>query len=604
MFLAMTSYKAFWDTDDELLFLGPWCTLYDRRHEWENLKHQLLPNPWNDRKRVENGITYCIRVSDHLTEELAAYLNAVHRVSHGVRYWRILLGVWLNYYVQDLYARYVQICDALDAVPNIRTLCLAPGSWKTPRDTEESVDFYFRTDRYPLQLYSHVLRMLGRVMPDRAAEFPDDPVGTISSTANKIDRVILKYFLRLAKLIQPQDVVFCDMKDMTFEHALTMLRESHYRVWPLLETFRDSTCSERDRSPRRTGLERLQARDEFERVVIASLVSNFPTIYLEGYERARAASVRGWNRPPKVLVTACGWACNDYFKFLAAECAERGSRLIGVQHGCMYGLARVASWEVLERSFTDRWYAWGWSELANDPKVRDLPYPSLSLLAKTSPDRQSDCILYTSTDFYISLNRMHNSPMENQYEEYFSWRLQFINSLTQQLAGRLLVRLSPKDLGWNQARRLRDADARVHLDDFSMKFEDRLRAARLAVFDHPGTTFLQGLAFNVPCVLFWKSSHWECRAAAIPYFDRLREAGILFDDPIAAARQVQRIYEDPVSWWQTKQVREAHETFANRFALTRQDWAKTWAHELMTETALVAQNESSSTLGNNVGGSG
>jgi putative transferase (TIGR04331 family) len=271
---------------------------------------------------------------------------------------------------------------------------------------------------------------------------------------------------------------------------------------------------------------------------------------------------------------------------LAAECTERGSRLLGVQHGGVYGLGKAVAGEVLERAITDRWYAWGWAELASDPKVRNLPNPGLSALAGTTPNVRADQILYVSTDFPISMNRLHNSPIENQYEEYFTWRLKFIGALSEPVRERLFVRLYPIDFGWTQSQRLKAAIPDVGLDDFTQGFEGRLSQARLAVFDHPGTTFLQGMVSGIPCVLFWKPSHWEMRDSARLYLDRLRDAGILFDDPVGAAGQVLRVWKEPDRWWGSAQVRNAREAFVERFALARPDWLKVWVRELTAEAVL------------------
>ncbi|TPW19577.1 MAG: hypothetical protein FD126_2544, partial [Elusimicrobia bacterium] len=46
MFLAATALSEFWDKGDELLYLGPWCRLYERRAEWKSLRGSLLDSPW------------------------------------------------------------------------------------------------------------------------------------------------------------------------------------------------------------------------------------------------------------------------------------------------------------------------------------------------------------------------------------------------------------------------------------------------------------------------------------------------------------------------------------------------------------------------------
>lgn len=589
MFLATTDYRPFWDTEDELLFLGPWCTRYDRRHEWERLKYRYLPNPWNDRGRLDRDIAYCIGVVDHLIEDLTAYLNATHNVSHGPRYWRILLGFWLHYYVHDLYGRYVYVREALEQFPDIQTVCLAPDSWLTPRDTTECVAQY-EQDRFPLQLYSQVLRAAGRALPERSATFAcSADVDRMASGTARLRPLAERWIDRGVSWLQPwrqRDIVLSDL-NFSIRHVWAIIRATGFRARLLCETLPRSARGERKSWPGRDGLGSLKTRDEFQQVLVHTLSCNFPTVFLEGYARAREACRAGWEPPPRVLVSSVGWVFNEYFKFVAAESVERGSRLLGIQHGGVYGIGKSVAGEVLERSITDRWYAWGWASLTDDPKVGDLPSPQVARIARSAHRGPTDQILYVSTVVLpISIHRMHNCPIGSQFEEYFDWRLKFIGALSKQVADQILIRLYPVDLGWNQAQRIKDAVPGVRLDDMTSGLKDRLKGVRLALFDHSGTSFLEGLASGVPCLLFWNPAHWECRPVVAPYMDSLRHAGILFDDPVMAAHQTVKVYADPETWWESDRVRQAREVFVERFALNRPNWPESWARELRAEAAL------------------
>lgn len=585
MFLATTSNTAFWDTDDELLFLGPWCMRYDRRHEWEGLKYQVLSNPWSNRVRLDGDIAYCTDVGNYLVNELTPYLNAVHGVSFSGRYWQILLGYWLHYYIHDLYSRFIHLRTALDLFPDIRTFSLASDCWLTPRDTAEFVRRVQgeKGDRHGLQLFSQLLTAMGCEAVTRSAEAT---AAHSSATPSTSSARWLWRGLGMLRRLRAAEIVLCDM-NFGRRYVWAIVRGTTGKAWPLLERLPDDLGGECNSAAARKGLATLKGRNEFERALVWTLPHNFPTLYLEGYASARRFCTAGWNRPPKVLVSAVGWAFNEYFKFLAAECVERGSRLVGVQHGGLFGLSKALPAEDLEWIFTDRWYAWGWSGLAGHPKVRDLPYPPFSELVPAGSGGGSKHILYVSTEMPLSLGRVHSGPMGDQQVEYFSWRLRFVNALPQALADRLLVRLYPHDWGWNQAQRLRDAAGSVRLDDHAKSLPDRLCDARLAVFDHPGTALFEGLASGVPCLLFWNPRHWDCRPFAAPYLDLLRDAGVLLDDPVLAAAHLPRIHDDPKRWWSEPRVRAAREAFMERFARRRADWLDEWIGALKAEAALA-----------------
>src|SRR2546427_2927490 len=107
MFLATTALSEFWDKDQEILFLGSWCLRYDRRAEWESLKYQVMPCPWDDRKRFYDAAHYLDECGERILIQLTRYLNSVHGTSCSQRYWRILIGPWLIHYMHVAYDRYI-----------------------------------------------------------------------------------------------------------------------------------------------------------------------------------------------------------------------------------------------------------------------------------------------------------------------------------------------------------------------------------------------------------------------------------------------------------------------------------------------------------------
>jgi putative transferase (TIGR04331 family) len=110
-----------------------------------------------------------------------------------------------------------------------------------------------------------------------------------------------------------------------------------------------------------------------------------------------------------------------------------------------------------------------------------------------------------------------------------------------------------------------------------------MNRSRMIVFDHPGTTFLEAMAANVPSIMFLDPKHWDFRPEAQPYLDLLRRAGILYNTPQSAAQQVAGIYDQVDSWWFSETVQEARQRFANHFALNAPDWNRQWVEAINRE---------------------
>ena len=581
MFFALTSQAEFWDTSDELLFAGSWCARYDRRADWQHLRYRFLPDPWNDLSRYRRSVDYCRDSVERLLAPLTEYLNDSLSVRFSSRYWRILLGRWLAYHVQQMHYHYSVVEDAFKKFPDLRTLRLDPTSFQVPKNTEEFVQLSLK-DAYHLQIFSHFLAARGHEHPMRALDS--------SSTPNVLvfpKKQLVSFFKRVLARVCASAVppgfgeVLINELSLNRAERRRLFFGSKFKVLPYLAEIPQDMEFEPIWDDRRRGLAKIgDARDEFEKVLFSSLPHHLPTLYLEGYQAARDFSLSRLWRRPRVVFSAIGWDWSEAFKFAAAESAEEGSQVWGIQHGGTYGFAEHAEGEEFERSISDRFYSWGWASLEKDLKVKDLPHPQLTRVGMPRP---GDNILFTPIVMHFHNMRQWRCQVMGEIgSDYIEREARLLRSLPKALQQKTATRIFPKDLGWRHQQRLRDLFPELQLDDSSKPFPHQLRKSRLAVFDCPMTTFLEAFAADVPCILTWNPNSWTFRREALPYFDALKTAGILFDEPEDAARQVAQIYDDPHAWWDSASVRGAREAFASRFALSRADWLDLWLKEMRT----------------------
>ena len=83
-----------------------------------------------------------------------------------------------------------------------------------------------------------------------------------------------------------------------------------------------------------------------------------------------------------------------------------------------------------------------------------------------------------------------------------------------------------------------------------------MKTCSLVVIDHPSTSFLEALSMNVPTICFWDNTQSALRDEAKIYFQLLKEAGILYYDPIDASKKVNEIADDPQDWWKSQKYRQ------------------------------------------------
>lgn len=576
MFLATTALSEFWDKQEEVLFLGPWCRRFDRRRDWQELRAETLPSPWEDRERFHAAAEYLDARVEQILPPLADCLNTHLGHSGNPRYWRILIGTWLMHSLHITYDRYIHLSKAFEKHPDLQTLLLDPASFRTPQDTEQAIDGWMTEDLYNLQTFSQLMTQMGYSFPARTPR-EEAPAGNgISPVAS------LKRGLRGA--LRWTESAFFKMVEGRSETALmemycpssvvwTLAWKSGFKAAPLTLPVREkepAAAPGRDR--RRAALSELPAADEFMRLWIRSLPENFPTLYLEGFHSARERALRRLRRVPRTMVSSNGWHFSEPLKFFAAELSRRGGRLVAVQHGSGYGLFRSMPIEQHERRISDSFL--GWEEA-----------PPLQLAALRNRGRRravakSRRLLYVATTNPRYLFRFYSAPQAHQLGEYFEWQVLFLKGIGDAIRNRMAVRLYPHDFGHCLRQRLQQDFPNLRWDK-KRRFAGSAAVSRLIIVDHPGTSMLAALAGNFPTLLFWNPRLWEFRTEAQSHLELLQQAGLFHNDPRSAARALEEILrEGSERWWNSAGVQSARWRFVERYAHVPRDWLRLWSERI------------------------
>jgi len=255
---------------------------------------------------------------------------------------------------------------------------------------------------------------------------------------------------------------------------------------------------------------------------------------------------------------------------------EHGERVVGFQHGGWYGTAGAESWASESEYIYHAFITWGWTEQADFyGNMMPLPAPVLSSIRNAHKVR-NDKLIFVGTRMIVQNDRLDTRPSSVRWLTYRKIKRDFINALggspREALAYRPYHRAKPP---------LQDGVYMTrHFPDLPI-LEGPLHSAflqcRLVVLDHPGTTLNFVMAANVPTVCYWDPKDWPlCRQAEVQ-FERLREAGILFDTPEEAAIHVNAIWGDVPGWWNSHDIVSARRQWLEQYAQTSPIWWWHWA---------------------------
>jgi len=305
-----------------------------------------------------------------------------------------------------------------------------------------------------------------------------------------------------------------------------------------------------------------------------------PRSFIENYTEIIERAGRYPNRP-RAILSASAWYGRNEFQHWAADSAEYGTLLFGVQHGCGgYGICPYMWLSDHELEITDRYYSWGWQKEDCRSKVEPLTPPQMISRRTLKKGNKNGDILFALSALprYLYRYQVYNIvPFGKCIED----QLHFVATLPEKLRTILRVRLYQEDHGWDIKERWIAQFPNIRLENWDKRFVDSLHECCLFVSDQLFTTYAESLMANKPTIVFSDPRTMELSPEAHNVFQGLRDVGILHDNPISAARMVEAVYGDLEEWWEEQERQDARLRFCNSLARNAEDPVNEWATEIV-----------------------
>lgn len=559
-FLITTALEDSWVGTGPVLFLGEWCRLYSRQKEWADMDAEVLPYHWKDRGKFDADYQYIRELYERLLPVLGMQLNQIHGVNNELRYWRILVGPWLAYFIQMLFDRWSSIQQAVSSFEIVGAVVLEGSAEALVPNDLAHLNRLLAGDEWNHFVYASILQgytsVPCEVTPgNRTAKhlIPKPHVAVRGGVKYAVFTKIAKWARHFSR---NQDAVLMSTYLSVFDELKLQLRLGQIpQFWSSPESIREPV----DWQQREWSL--VGGGDaNFEKFLISLIPKQIPTIYLEGYTRLlRQVQTLPWPRQPSLIFTSNVLWFDTLAMAYTGEKVTKGTKLLYGQHGGVYGVAKFTWAEEHEVAIADQYLTWGWSDPTR-PKIKPVGIFKPLKQTKRSDLAKRRLILVTQNS--SRYNYRLCSEAVDFFENYFENSFRFVNNVPEEIQTEMLVRLGPGgEFGWSQAMRWQDRFPKIEIDTYRLKMTDLLQEARLAVYTYNSTGFLEAFSGGIPAILFWDEIVSPLRASAVPYFEDLKRVGIFHGSSESAAQHVATIWNNVEAWWQSQVVQEA----LNRF---------------------------------------
>ncbi len=580
MLLVTTALEETWGTEDDLLFLGEWCRVYDRRDLWSKRRHQVVGNHWDDRKKLKTDHDYLVELHGRILETLSSELNCYHETAHPQRYWQTILDPWLLTYVAVIWDRWECLRIAFAGHQNLQTVELEP--------LRSSPGFFDYSDFIQKILgdfwnYGLFLAIIESEYGDRCSKrkAPD----------GDIDRA--GYWQPYARMPHPgsfkhRAVGFLDgFWGKCFPQNRAVIYDAYFSVGNLVKLCLGLGQMPRlfinefawpgsiDQPPGFSNRQLLgdklasvtTATTPFERFLLKRIVNDIPWVYLEGRPALQSRVAKILMKPRAIFTANAHWG-NELFKLWCAEQVLRGAKLVTMEHGG--SIPPAFSSMSFEESIADKRTTWA---IPYHEKHVRLPPNKLPAVDIESTRKHLAVVDYDMPRYNF---RAEASPKAGQALAQHEMVCALYASLDQNIRKNLRVRPYPRiPWGWNIRQRLTD---RFGPDKVStgQSYSQFLSQARVIVCTYPQTTFSEAMASGIPTILVYPSHLWE----TIPEMDSLlvtlRAAKIVLHDPVVAAAHINSIWGSAEGWWNAPETLDARSEFNRLASSSNGDWLKCW----------------------------
>jgi putative transferase (TIGR04331 family) len=572
--LVTTADERTWpkDKSEPVLFLGEWCKRYSKKHVWERMDYEVADYHWDDRKKLFGDYQYLKELYEDLLIELSKKLNQIHRTNHKVRYWRILVGMWLGYFNHILYDRWFMLKYAFSAYDISRCYLLDRSDDSTvPNDMDQFIEMMVRDD-WNESIYAELLKSCWNDELDLIVVKNNSTINIKNkATSNSvyIKKIIIFFVIRI---LDGYNRIFLNNNDSFFITSYIPRKNNiklqiKLRQFPKLWNTKSILPMAFQQGVRQWNLRKKERNmQQFDDIIRHFVVKQMPKIYHEGYKFLynSSQSVR-WPKNPKLIFTSNSYVVDELFKCWAAEKTEKGIPLVIGQHGGHFGTNKFSFFEDHQIDIADKWVSWGW----NDKKKSNiLPLGNFSLKTKKlNYDKDGD-VLMVELNMPRYSYALYSCTVSRQWLDYFSDQVIFLQALPIEILKKVTLRMKRTDYGWDMLERLKEKHLEVKIENGYTDIDDSMKKCRILISTYNATVFLNSLSYDIPTIMFWNPNHWELNKEADYYFDQLESVGVFHKTPESAAKHLTKIWNQVDEWWESGPVQRIKNEFCFKYSRT------------------------------------
>ena len=206
---------------------------------------------------------------------------------------------------------------------------------------------------------------------------------------------------------------------------------------------------------------------------------------------------------------------------------------------------------------------WGWDDKKKNNIVKFSIFKNIHV-NKSAAAKENLLLLLRLRKRYF--HSMESSIGTEVYSDFIKHCSHFLFNLSREIKSKTILRPPYKSIKIENIDFFSDLknNFKFYCDD---SMEEAYNKSKLIVLPSNSTPMLQSLSANLPTIIIFNKNTDPIRGFAKKYIKRLYENNVLFNDPLLAAKFVNKIWKNDIhEWWNKKKTQAAVKNFCDNFA--------------------------------------
>ena len=568
--LILTALSFNQDAKENQIFLGEWCDKNNSR-DLNNSKIMVEKHHWTDRTKSSNDFNELESIYENFLKLLSSKLNFYHKLEKDILFWRIVIGPWLYFYVISMFDRW----------ETLRKFFEKYNSAIIERKEEKETIFYnngtsdFRNKAATNDHWNNAnfLRIIDFSYRDKV-KFTSSNIDKKTKNKNKssqnyspILRIGKKFLINTFFLIDGVLSAYGIKKNNIIIESLNYSKINLFKLFfhcKIFTSFYINTFKEES------------LKSNFEIYLYQSLITDFPTSYLEDFTRIDNLNNKINFLKNKIIFSAISQTFNERFKIWLARMIEQNAKLFIVAHGgCIPFKINNDLFshqiKISKKIMT--------SHKPLGPQETQLS-PIYLLKSKNIFNKNAENCLFLACQSLRYPVKLVSWPYVEEYKIWFDDLCSIVSELNPEIANRVVYRCI-EDEGFKTSTQFikKFKQARIsHINEISLLKE--FKKSRLIVSTYPDTPTAEAIISNIPSVISFSPKLYKLSDDFSEILDDLKKNKIFFESPKLASKHINEVWDNPFEWWKSQSTQSAIEKFKKFTMNIDSDWVDQWKHFL------------------------